>query len=49
MTCEAFKTKYPIRLNRQQEEAVRQTEGPVLLKLSAMTLRRCWRKNKHIL
>ena len=31
MTYEEFKSQYPIRLNRQQEEAVRQTEGPVLL------------------
>ncbi len=31
MTYEEFKTQYSIRLNRQQEEAVRQTEGPVLL------------------
>ena len=31
MTFEEFKSQYPIRLNRQQEEAVRQTEGPVLL------------------
>ena len=31
MTYEEFKTQYPIQLNRQQEEAVRQTEGPVLL------------------
>ena len=31
MTYEEFKSQYPIRLNRQQEEAVRQMEGPVLL------------------
>ncbi len=31
MTYEEFKSQYPVRLNRQQEEAVRQTEGPVLL------------------
>ena len=31
MTYEEFKNQYAIRLNRQQEEAVRQTEGPVLL------------------
>ena len=31
MTYEEFKSQYSIRLNRQQEEAVRQTEGPVLL------------------
>ena len=31
MTYEEFKSQYPIPLNRQQEEAVRQTEGPVLL------------------
>ena len=31
MTYEEFKSQYPIRLNRQQEEAVRQTDGPVLL------------------
>jgi len=31
MTYKEFKTQYPIPLNRQQEEAVRQTEGPVLL------------------
>lgn len=31
MNYEEFKKQYPIRLNRQQEEAVRQTEGPVLL------------------
>ena len=31
MTYEEFKRQYPIPLNRQQEEAVRQTEGPVLL------------------
>ena len=31
MTYEEFKSRYPIHLNRQQEEAVRQTEGPVLL------------------
>ena len=31
MTYEEFKIQYSIRLNRQQEEAVRQTEGPVLL------------------
>ena len=31
MTYEEFKSQYPIRLNRQQEEAVRQTEGPILL------------------
>ena len=31
MTYEEFKSQYPARLNRQQEEAVRQTEGPVLL------------------
>jgi len=31
MTYEEFTRKYPIRLNRQQEEAVRRTEGPVLL------------------
>ena len=27
MTYEEFKSQYPVRLNRQQEEAVRQTEG----------------------
>ena len=27
MTYEEFKSRYPIHLNRQQEEAVRQTEG----------------------
>ncbi len=31
MTYEEFKSQYPIRLNRQQEEAVCQTDGPVLL------------------
>ena len=31
MTYEEFKSQYGLRLNRQQEEAVRQTEGPVLL------------------
>ena len=31
MTYEEFKSQYPVRLNRQQEEAVRQTDGPVLL------------------
>ena len=31
MTYEEFKIQYSIRLNRQQEEAVRQTEGPILL------------------
>lgn len=31
MTYEEFKTQYSIRLNRQQEEAVRQRSGPVLL------------------
>ena len=31
MTYEEFKNQYGLRLNRQQEEAVRQTEGPVLL------------------
>lgn len=31
MTYEEFKKNYAIRLNRQQEEAVQQTEGPVLL------------------
>ena len=31
MTYEEFKIQYSIRLNRQQEEAVRQTDGPVLL------------------
>ena len=31
MTYEEFKSQYPVRLNRQQEEAVRQTEGPILL------------------
>ena len=31
MTYEEFKSQYPIRLNRQQEEAVCQTEGPILL------------------
>ena len=31
MTYQEFKTRYPIRLNAQQEAAVRQTEGPVLL------------------
>ena len=31
MTYEEFKSQYPIRLNRQQEEAGRQTDGPVLL------------------
>ena len=31
MTYEEFKSQYPVRLNRQQEEAVCQTEGPVLL------------------
>ena len=31
MTYEEFKKLYYIRLNRQQEEAVRQSEGPVLL------------------
>ena len=31
MTYEEFKSQYPVRLNRQQEEAVRQTDGPILL------------------
>ena len=31
MTYEEFKRQYPIPLNPQQEEAVRLTEGPVLL------------------
>ncbi len=31
MTYEEFKVQYPVRLNRQQEDAVRQTEGPILL------------------
>ena len=31
MTYDEFKSQYPIQLNRQQDEAVRQTEGPVLL------------------
>lgn len=31
MTYEEFKKNYPVRLNPQQEAAVRQTEGPVLL------------------
>ena len=31
MTYEEFKSQYPIRLNRQQEEAVRLRSGPVLL------------------
>ena len=31
MTYEEFKSQYPVRLNRQQEEAVCQTEGPILL------------------
>ena len=31
MTYQEFKTRYPVRLNAQQEAAVRQTEGPVLL------------------
>lgn len=31
MTYSEFKNKYALTLNRQQEEAVRQTEGPVLL------------------
>ena len=31
MTYEEFKSQYPVRLNRQQEEAVRQTDGPALL------------------
>ncbi len=31
MTYEEFKSQYPVRLNRQQEEAVRQTEDPILL------------------
>ena len=31
MTYEEFKTQYGVRLNPQQEEAVRHTEGPVLL------------------
>jgi len=31
MTYEEFKRQYAVRLDRQQEEAVRQTEGPVLL------------------
>ena len=31
MTYTQFKDTYSVRLNRQQEEAVRQTEGPVLL------------------
>ena len=31
MTYEEFKNQYPVRLNQQQVEAVRQTEGPVLL------------------
>ena len=31
MTCSEFKTQYQIRLNPQQEAAVRQVDGPVLL------------------
>ena len=31
MTYEEFKSQYAIRLDPQQEDAVRQTEGPVLL------------------
>ena len=31
MTYQEFKTRYPIRLNTQQEAAVLQAEGPVLL------------------
>ena len=31
MTYSEFKSQYQVRLNRQQEAAVRQTEGPVLL------------------
>ncbi|MDE7261881.1 MAG: ATP-dependent helicase [Oscillospiraceae bacterium] len=31
MTYEEFKNQYSVRLNQQQDEAVRQTEGPVLL------------------
>ena len=31
MTYTQFKDTYPVRLNRQQEAAVRQVDGPVLL------------------
>ena len=31
MTYSEFKSQYRVRLNPQQEAAVRQTEGPVLL------------------
>ena len=31
MTFEAFRQQFSLRLDKQQEAAVRQTEGPVLL------------------